>query len=98
MSSITILTDAFADNPLNAPLYALPYMLSNVTLSGMVTDVKPLHSWKAYEPIDVTPSGMVTDVKPLQPRKASCPIDVTLSGMVTDVKPLQPEYLQRTDS
>ena len=66
MSSITILTDAFADNPLNAPLYALPYMLSNVTLSGMVTDVKPLHPWKAYSPIDVTLSGMVTDVKPLQ--------------------------------
>ena len=44
MSSITILTDAFADNPLNAPLNALPYMLTNVTLSGMVTDVKPLQS------------------------------------------------------
>ena len=32
----------------------------------MVTDVKPLHPWKAYSPIDVTLSGMVTDVKPLQ--------------------------------
>ena len=97
MSSITILTDAFADNPLNAPLYALPYMLTNVTLSGMVTDVKPLHPWKAYSPIDVTLSGMVTDVKLLQPRKASYPIDMTLSGMVTDIKPLQFWYLEVID-
>ena len=62
----------------------------DVTLSGMVTDVKPLQFWKAYEPIDVTLSGMVTDVKPLQTANAPLPIDVTLSGMVTDVKPLQP--------
>ena len=60
MSSITTLTDVF-ENKENAlsPI--------DVTLSGMVTDVKPLHSRKAYEPIDVTPSGMVTGVKPLQP-------------------------------
>ena len=61
MSSITTLTNAVSDKPEKA---ALPI---DVTLSGMVTDVKPLHSRKAYEPIDVTPSGMVTDVKPLQP-------------------------------
>ena len=62
----------------------------DVTLSGMVTDVKPLQSRKAELSIDVTLSGMVTDVKPLQPWNAEPPIDVTLSGMVTDIKPLQP--------
>ena len=41
-----------------------------VTLSGMVTDVKPVHQEKAYSPMLVTLSGMVTDVKPLQPEKA----------------------------
>ena len=40
----------------------------NVTLLGMVTDVKPLQSEKAPSPIDVTLSGMVIDVKPLQLR------------------------------
>jgi hypothetical protein len=38
----------------------------DVTLSGMVTDVKPLQNEKALPPIDVTLSGMVTDIKPLQ--------------------------------
>ena len=63
MSSITTLTDVF-ENKENAlsPI--------DVTLSGMVTDVKPLQPEKAYSPIDVTLSGMVTDVKPLQLRKA----------------------------
>ncbi len=37
-----------------------------VTLSGMVTDVKPLQPLKASSPMLVTPFPMVTDVKPLQ--------------------------------
>ena len=35
-----------------------------VTLSGMVTDVKPVQSKKDSSPMLVTLSGMVTDVKP----------------------------------
>ena len=38
----------------------------DVTLLGMVTEVKPLQSEKASPPIDVTLLGMVTEVKPLQ--------------------------------
>ena len=38
-----------------------------ITLSGMVTDVKPLQSSKAEYPMLVTLSGMVMDVKLLQP-------------------------------
>ena len=64
MSSITTLTNAVSDKPEKAPLPM------NVTLLGMVTDVKPLQSEKAPSPIDVTLSGMVIDVKPLQLRKA----------------------------
>ena len=41
-----------------------------VTLLGMVTEVRPLHSKKVYSSIVVTPSGMVMEVRPLQPEKA----------------------------
>jgi metal-sulfur cluster biosynthetic enzyme len=37
----------------------------DVTLLGMVTEVKPLQYSKAELPIDVTQLGMVTEVKPL---------------------------------
>ena len=38
-----------------------------VTLFGMLTEVKPLQPLNAYSPMEVTPVGMVTDVKPRQP-------------------------------
>ena len=38
-----------------------------VTLSGMVTEVKPVQFWKARSPMLVTLSPMVTEVNPLQP-------------------------------
>ena len=38
----------------------------DVTLLGIVTEVKPLQSQKAHSPISVTLLGMVTEVKPLQ--------------------------------
>ena len=38
-----------------------------VTLEGIVTEVKPEHSLNAEDPIEVTPSGIVTEVKPEQP-------------------------------
>ncbi len=65
-----------------------------VTLLGIVTEVKLLHSRKAAYPIEVTLLGIVTEIKLLQPEKASYPIEVTLLGIVMDVKPLQPWYLQ----
>ena len=34
-----------------------------VTLSGIVTLVRDLQSWKAYRPMLVTPSGIVTLVR-----------------------------------
>ncbi len=38
-----------------------------VTLFGMVTEVKPLQPQNALFPMEVTLFGMVTEVKPLQP-------------------------------
>ena len=61
-----------------------------VTLSGMVTDVKPPQPSKAIPPIYVTLSGMVTDVKPVQPRKAEPSMLVTLpsSGITLVLHPI----------
>ena len=39
----------------------------NLTLFGMVTEVKPVQSENVPSPISVTLFGMVTEVKPLQP-------------------------------
>ena len=39
----------------------------DVTLLGMVRDVRPLQPEKADLPMDVTLLGMVRDVRPLQP-------------------------------
>jgi hypothetical protein len=41
-----------------------------VTLSGIVTLVRPLQPRNAQSPMLVTPSGIVTLVKPLQPENA----------------------------
>jgi len=38
----------------------------DVTLLGMVTEVRPVQLEKAHSPIDVTLLGMVTEVRPLQ--------------------------------
>ena len=65
-----------------------------VTLLGIVIEVRPLQSQKAFAPIDVTLFGIVTEVRLLQSEKASSPIDVTLSGIVKEVRLLQSEYLQ----
>ena len=34
-----------------------------VTLAGIVMEVKPVASWKAFEPMLVTPNGIVIEVK-----------------------------------
>ena len=41
-----------------------------VTLFPIITEVKLVHSKKAYSPMFVTPFPMVTDVKPVHPAKA----------------------------
>ena len=38
-----------------------------VTLSGIVTDVRPLQPSNAPIPMLVTPPGIITDIRPLQP-------------------------------
>ena len=53
----------------------------DVTLLGMVTEVRPEQSEKALSPMDVTLLGMVTEVRPEQPEKALSPMDVTVFGM-----------------
>ena len=38
----------------------------DVTLLGMVREVRPLHLWKAASAMDVTLLGMVTELRPVQ--------------------------------
>ena len=54
-----------------------------VTLSGIVTDVKPSQLKKAYFPMFVTLSEIVIDVKPSQWANTCAGILVTLSPNVT---------------
>jgi hypothetical protein len=49
----------------------------DVTLLGMVMDVRPLQLSKAPSPIDVTLFGIVTEVRPVQSWKALSPMDFT---------------------
>lgn len=58
-----------------------------VTLFGMLTEIKPVHSEKAPPPILVTLFGMVIDVRPEQPEKAPPPMLVTLLGIVVFLHP-----------
>jgi hypothetical protein len=53
----------------------------NVTLLGMVTEVKPEQPEKAPSPMLVTLLGMSTEVKPVQAEKALLPMEVTLLGI-----------------
>ena len=62
-----------------------------VTLLGMVNEVRPLQPWKAELPMEVTLLGMVTEVRPLQPEKAELPMEVTLLAIVREVRALQLE-------
>ena len=45
------------------------FLRMEVTLLGMVTEVRPVQSRKASPPMVVTLLGMVTEVRPLQPKK-----------------------------
>ena len=58
-----------------------------VTLLGIVTEVRRLHSLKAACPIVVTLLGMVTEVRELQPLKADRPIVVTPSPIIIRLTP-----------
>jgi len=62
-----------------------------VTLFGIFTLVRLLHSEKAEPQILTTPSDMVMPVRPWQPLKAYCPILVTLLGIVILVRLRQSE-------
>ena len=59
-----------------------------VTLLGMVTEVKPEQPEKAEIPMEVTLLGMVMEVRPEQPEKANHTIDVTLLGIIVDLHPI----------
>ncbi len=61
----------------------------DVTLFGMVTEVRAVQSLKAQLLITLTLSGMVTVVIG-QCENASSPIVVTLDGITTEVSPVQP--------
>ena len=54
-----------------------------VTLFGIVTSLRALHSQNAFLPISVTLLGIITSVRALQPQNAHSPISVTLSGIFT---------------
>ena len=57
-----------------------------VTLFGMVIEVKPLQPENAQSPIEVTPVGMVTEVNPLRPLTKFAGIRCTLSPILTVVR------------
>ena len=60
-----------------------------VTLSGMLTEVRPVQCSKVDSSMIDTPVGIVMDVKAAQPENASSSISVTLFPKVTDVRRLQ---------
>ena len=60
-----------------------------VTLSGIITDVRPLQPENVLSQMNITPFGIVTDIRLLQSRNASSPMRVTLSGIVTDIRRVQ---------
>ena len=71
----------------------------DVTLSGMVIEVKPVQPLNAPEQRYITLPGIFTEIKPVQSKNASLPMYITLFGMVTSFKPMQPEnvYLPPID-
>ena len=56
-----------------------------VTVLGIVMEVRPLHPSKEEPPIEVNPFERVTEVSPVQSSKAELPIDVTLLGIDKEV-------------
>ena len=58
-----------------------------VTLSGIVTLVRPLQLENALYPMLVTLSGIVTLVRPLQPENALSPMLTTPDGITISVRP-----------
>ena len=60
-----------------------------VTLIGMTTDVRLLHSRNAESPMSVTLSGITTDSRLLHPKNAPPAMLVTLSPISTDARLLQ---------
>ena len=59
----------------------------DVTLSGIVKEVKSVQPEKAAYPIDVTFGGIVIEVSPLQLSKAYSPTIFTLLGIIVLLQP-----------
>ena len=58
-----------------------------VTLEGIVTEVRPEQREKASNLIEITLVGIVTEVRPEQLEKALTSMDVTLLGIIVDLHP-----------
>jgi hypothetical protein len=56
-----------------------------VTVPGIVMEVRPLQPSKAEPPIEVSPSERVTEVSPVQSSKAELLIDLTLLDIDKEV-------------
>merc|ERR1719409_1084937 len=61
-----------------------------VTLSGNVTDVRPV-SWNATAPMVLRPHRNSTDARFVHRENAQTLIEETLPGIVTDVRLVHPE-------
>ena len=60
----------------------------DVTLFGIVTEVRLEQPQKASSPMEVTLFGMVTEVRVEHLQKASSPMEVTLFGMIVFLHPV----------
>ena len=58
--------------------------LMDVTLFGIITEIRDGLSANATSPIDKTPNGNSTETRAVSSKEAS-PIEVTLEGMTTEV-------------
>ncbi len=67
----------------------------DLTLLGIVMDVRPVQPKNALFPIEVTLLGMVTDVKAVQFSNALSPTAVRPFGMVYDASSLPTGYIIR---
>ena len=59
----------------------------DVTLFGILIEVRSVQPEKAQDPIEVTLFGISIEVRPVQPKKALDPIDVTLLGILVVCQP-----------
>ena len=58
-----------------------------VTLLGIVIEVRSEQPEKEKSPMEVTLLGIVIEVRPEQPEKEESPMEVTLLGIIVDLHP-----------